>query len=150
MNIQLYKLMMVKEKSVRYELEDRLISRPENAVNLINAICNLNQCSEEYFYMICLNVKNRVIGVHLISKGTLDTTIVHPREIFKTAILNNASSIMLIHNHPSGNATPSTEDIKMTQRIQQSCEIIGIDLMDHLIVADDSYASFKELGLLSS
>jgi DNA repair protein RadC len=104
----------------------------------------------EHFVAFFLNTKHFLIAHEIISIGSLSQNIVHPREVLKKAIEYRASSIILAHNHPSGDPTPSQEDIVMTNRIDQACQIIGIDLIDHIIVGDlnvSSYVSMKEQGL---
>jgi DNA repair protein RadC len=91
-----------------------------------------------------------VIGYYEVSRGTLDSTLVHPREVFKAAILANAAAIILTHNHPSGDPTPSPDDLALTQRLVQAGQIIGIDVLDHVIVGDGRWTSFVELGRLGA
>ena len=102
----------------------------------------------EVFLVIGLNVKNQVNFVHKSHVGTLNSSLVHPREVFKTAILNNCASIIVGHNHPSGNVTPSPEDIEMTKRLQEVGFIIGIELLDHIIVSETDYFSLRENNYL--
>lgn len=102
----------------------------------------------EMLCVISLNVRNKVISKDIVSVGSLNETIVHPREIYKLAMSKNASAIILAHNHPSGDPTPSLEDIKITQRVYRAGLDVGINLIDHLIVTDTSYRSLKSLGLL--
>ena len=109
----------------------------------------LKNRDKELFVMAALDTKNRVIGINVVSQGTLDMSIVHPREVFKTAMLLNAASIIVCHNHPSGNTTPSLEDLGTTKRLVKAGAILGIPVLDHLIVGwemDGSfrYYSFKE------
>ena len=95
--------------------------------------------------MLCLNSKNEPTNLSVISMGTVNSSLIHPREVFKIAILSNASKIMLAHNHPSGNINPSGEDENITRRFKECGEILGIGLVDHIIVGDrDRYFSFKE------
>lgn len=101
----------------------------------------------EKFITIFLNTKNRIICHEVISIGSLNQTIVHPREVFNRAIAHRASSIIVCHNHPSGDPTPSQEDIEMTKRLAEAGRIIGIDLLDHVIIAD-SFVSLKTIGLM--
>ena len=102
----------------------------------------------EVFLVMCLNTKNEVIAVHRAHVGSINASIVHPREVLKSAILNNAASIIVSHNHPSGNPSPSVEDLDVTERLAKACEIVGIDLLDHLIVTPNEYkyVSLKEKG----
>lgn len=98
----------------------------------------------EYFYIILLNTKNTIISAEEISIGTLSSSLVHPREVFKPAVKKSAKSIILLHNHPSGDVTPSNEDIKLTLRLEQAGKLLGIEVLDHLIIGDGKYLSFKE------
>ena len=99
--------------------------------------------------LLCLSTRHHVLAYHELSRGTVDATIMHPREIFKAALLTNASAVILGHNHPSGNVTPSPEDLAITKRIASGGELMGIQLSDHVIVsADGTYFSFKESGSL--
>jgi len=103
----------------------------------------LSDKSKEHFMILHLDSKNRVIKDEIISVGILNASIVHPREVFKSAIKESANAIILVHNHPSGDPTPSCEDIKITDMIFKAGEIIGINVLDHVIVGDTHY-SFKE------
>ena len=99
-----------------------------------------------------LNTKHRLIGVHVVSVGTLDASLVHPRDVFKAAYLSNASALILVHNHPSGDPTPSGEDRALSDRLRQAGELLGVTLLDFVIVTDPAegfrYHSFKESGVL--
>lgn len=101
----------------------------------------------EQFQVVLLNAKNNVIDVECVSEGTLTASLVHPREIFKPAIRQSAHALILAHNHPSGDPTPSREDREVTQRLIQAGRLIGIDVLDHLIIGDGRYTSFRERGL---
>jgi DNA repair protein RadC len=102
----------------------------------------------EVFAIICLSTKHRVIAYHEVSRGTLDATLVHPREVFKAALLANAAAIILAHNHPSGDPTPSADDVGLTRRLVDGGTLLGVDVLDHIIVGDGRYYSFKEGGRL--
>lgn len=80
--------------------------------------------------------------------GTVNSSLIHPREVFKTSILSNASSVIIFHNHPSGDPTPSNEDKNITRRLKEAGQILGIDVLDHIIVADDKFCSLKEKGII--
>jgi len=108
----------------------------------------LKDKKKEQFLVLCLDTRNNLIRICTISTGTLDANIVHPREVFKEAIQSLASSIILVHNHPSGNPEPSEADIEITKRIQETGKIVGIDVLDHIIIADNKSFSFKEKGLV--
>lgn len=101
---------------------------------------------KEHFVCLFLNTKNHVIGQETLSMGSLNASIVHPREVFRAAIKCSSASIICAHNHPSGDPTPSPEDISLTARLLQAGEIIGIDVLDHLIIGDSSFVSLKEKG----
>lgn len=98
----------------------------------------------EEFRVVMLNTKNHVIGIHTASVGDLNSSIVHPREIFKEPIRRTAASVILVHNHPSGDPSPSDEDIRVTNRLREAGKLLGIEVLDHLIVGDNAYFSFKE------
>lgn len=103
---------------------------------------------KEQFVVLLLNTKNKIIGMEIISEGTLNNSVVHAREVYKPALLQNAAAIIVAHNHPSGEPQPSIEDIKATRMLSESGKILGIPLLDHLIVGDGSYYSFQEQGAL--
>jgi DNA repair protein RadC len=102
---------------------------------------------KEHFWVICLDTRNRPINCKQVSIGSLDTSIVHPREVFKEAVSSSAASVIFVHNHPSGDPEPSKEDVELTKRLVQAGEIIGIDVLDHIIVCDRSYLSLKASSL---
>ena len=99
---------------------------------------------QEEFHIVSLDTKNQVIDTHRITVGTLDASLVHPREVFKPAIKDSASSIILVHNHPSGDPTPSREDIAVTDRLTECGKTLGIDVLDHIIVAGSGTLSIRE------
>jgi DNA repair protein RadC len=100
----------------------------------------------EHFLVLLVDNKNRIIGWYMVAVGTISECIVHPREVYSIAIRECASSIIVCHNHPSGELSPSYEDIKTTQRLRESGEIIGIELLDHIIVSDSAFYSMREAG----
>ena len=100
------------------------------------------------FQLILLNIKNQVISTPIISKGGLNSSIVHPREVFKIAIKRSSASIILYHNHPSGEPCPSQDDIKITKRLIETGEIIGIKVLDHIIIGDNKFSSLKEKEII--
>lgn len=103
---------------------------------------------KEHFVCLFLNTKNHVIGQETLSMGSLNATVVHPREIFRAAIQRSSASIICVHNHPSGDPTPSPEDIQLTARLSEAGEIVGIDVLDHIILGDRQYISLKEKGYM--
>jgi DNA repair protein RadC len=103
---------------------------------------------KEHFKALLLDTKNRLIKMVTISIGTLNSSIVHPREVFRAALAANASAIIVGHNHPSGDLTPSPEDRNVTLRLAEAGKILGIDLLDHLIIGDGKWISMRERGML--
>lgn len=142
-----YTVKLIKESSGNYNVE-KTIKNPETAKDIINTVLELNHECVEKFGILALDTKNNVIGIHIISIGSLNASIVHPREVFKSAILNNSASIILFHNHPSGDCTPSREDIETTKRITEAGDIIGIKVLDHIIVGDENYISLKNESII--
>lgn len=122
------------------------ITRPSQAARLfMNQVRHLQV---EVFYAIGLDIKKRVQFVHQVAQGTLDSTLVHPREVFAPAIANRVHSLMVLHNHPTGDARPSQEDLVLTDRLVEVGKIVGIPIIDHLIIGDGTYYSFLEEGRL--
>ena len=138
--INIVSIKMIRESSILYDI--RKIHEPRDIVDLGKRF--LAELDREELIVACLNSKNEINSVNVVSVGSLNSSIVHPREVFKTAILSNAASIVMIHNHPSGDITPSKEDKEITLRIKESGTILGIALLDHIIIGDDKYYSFKE------
>lgn len=139
--VDIVSLKIVKESSVLYET--RKISNPYDAYKLAKDF--LIDSDREKFIVACLNTKNQPVNMQVVSIGSLNSAIVHPREVFKVAMLSNASNIICFHNHPSGNIDPSVEDENITIRLKECGDILGIGLVDHIIVGDnDTYFSFKE------
>lgn len=107
------------------------------------------EMDREFFVLLCLDAKHRSTTMQILAIGTLNGLLVHPREVFKTAILANSDSFICAHSHPSGDPEPSVEDVKVTQRLMRTGKIVGIPLLDHLILgADHAYVSLKERALL--
>lgn len=104
--------------------------------------------NKEYFKIAILDTKNQILSIENISVGTLNASIVHPRDVFKVAIKRNANSIILIHNHPSGDTKPSGEDISITNRLIDAGNLLGIRVLDHIIIGDNTFLSFKEKNLI--
>lgn len=136
-----------KEVSKNYPGLEYVIKSPDDAVTIGREFLRIHEESEEYMHMICLNTKNKVIGVFEISHGNVNSSIVGTREVFQKALLANAVSIILLHNHPSGDCTPSRQDIEVTKKLVEAGHLIGIEVLDHLVIAD-KYCSLKEKGYL--
>ena len=125
--------------------EDRYVIRsPEDGANYL--MNDMKFLSQEHFVCLFLNTKNQVVHRQTIFIGSLNASIVHPREVYKEAVRRSAASIICAHNHPSGDASPSREDIEVTKRLVECGKMIGIDLLDHLIIGDNKYVSLKEKG----
>lgn len=144
---QTYRLKLVKESEGLY-LSDDLANTPQRARDIILEVLDLESEPSEVFGILCLNVKNRVIGIHKLYVGTLVEAKVSPREIFQAALNNNAARIICFHNHPSGDPSPSSEDIAATRVIAEAGEVLGIELLDHVVIGHGSYASIKEMGYI--
>lgn len=127
--------------------EDRYVIRsPEDGAKLV--MNDMRFLSQEHFVCLYLNTKNQVLHKQTIFIGSLNASIVHPREVYKEAFRRSAASIICLHNHPSGDPAPSREDIEVTKRLAECGKIIGIDLLDHLIIGENKYVSLKEKGYL--
>ena len=121
------------------------VQTPEDILPYVQ---NYAMCGKEHFVMITLNGGHEIIKIHLISVGTVSKTIIHPREVFREAIKENASSIIVCHNHPSGNCVPSEDDVETTKYLIKASKLIGIPILDHIIFDCDSYYSFLEHDFL--
>lgn len=131
----------------RSRLEDSPpVRSPREAADLVRD--DLRYLNKEHFIVLFLNTKNRVIGKETLSIGSLNASIVHPREVFRSAIKRSSASIICAHNHPSGDPTPSPEDIEVTRRLAEAGRLVGIELLDHVIIADQAHVSMKELGYI--
>ncbi len=141
------KAVLEKDYSVNYPGLNNMMNSPEAVVSLAKGFLHMHEETEEYMYMLCLNTKLKLTGVFEISHGNVNSSIVGTREVFQKALLGNAVSIILIHNHPSGDCKPSREDINVTKRLVEAGRIVGVDVLDHIIVGE-SYCSLKEKGYL--
>ena len=135
-----------KRLSYGQALEKVKITDPSTIANLY--MDEMRYLQKEHFKIALLDTKNQIIATEEISVGTLNASIVHPRDVFKVAIKRNANSIILIHNHPSGDPIPSSEDINITNRLIDAGKLIGIRVLDHIIIGDNKYISFKEKNLI--
>ena len=125
---------------------DQPIRTPEDIAQRFGP--QLRDLRQEVFMVLCLSSSNKIINERIITKGLLNSSLTHPREVFREAILENAASVILLHNHPSGNLEPSREDISITKQIVEAGKIIGISVHDHIIIAGDGYTSMMERGLM--
>ncbi len=120
------------------------IHAPEDVHNIIAS--EYTDAVVETAMMLALDTKNKVIGVFEISRGSLNASIIHPRDVFQRAILVNAASVILVHNHPSGDPTPSPEDVKLTKKLVEAGRVMDITVLDHVICGEGKYASLRERG----
>ena len=147
----------LRELTIRYTVKSdsagepivvgRRVSTPSDSAALFTRM--LQDEASEVFAILCLSTKHRVLAYHEVSRGCLDSTLVHPREVFKAALLANAAAIVLAHNHPSGDPTPSPDDMTLTRRLVDAGRLIGVDVLDHIVIGDGRYASFRERGWLA-
>lgn len=126
----------------------RKITSPDDVRDMAIHLLGLDSKDTEEFWVLHISTRSILSGLSLISKGSLNETICHPREVFKAAILNNSASIILMHNHPSGEADPSGNDKATTERLVEAGKIIGIRVLDHVVIGNDSMFSFKENALI--
>ncbi|HHV64721.1 MAG TPA: DNA repair protein RadC [Peptococcaceae bacterium] len=124
-----------------------VINSPADVADLVME--EMRFLDREHFRVMYLNTRNNVLGISPISIGSLNSSIVHPRECFKEAIRRNANTIILLHNHPSGDPSPSREDLEITKRLVEGSKILGIDILDHVIIGDKRYVSLKEQGIIT-
>ena len=142
-----YKLTIVKESSSKYEINNK-ISSPKDIVNVLTHVLKIQEEAEEIFVLITLDTKNKITGIFEVSRGSIDSSIVHPREVLKRALLNNSANIVVAHNHPSEDPTPSKNDINITLRLKEASDLIGINLLDHVIIGGSRYCSLHEEAVL--
>lgn len=142
--VNIVSIKMVRDSSILYT--KRTINTPSMAVDLLDQF--IEDSDREMLLVCCLDTKNQPTCINVVSIGTLNSSLVHPREVFKPAILGNSSSIIIAHNHPSGDTSPSNEDIRITERLKEAGSIIGIELLDHLIIGRNKYTSLKEKGVI--
>lgn len=125
--------------------EIKTINSPQDVHNLL---INMTLLDREKFVVVMLNTKNHVIAVDTISVGNLNSSLVHPREVFKMAIKRSSCSLVLCHNHPSGDPTPSTQDLEITERLVEAGKLLGVPVVDHVILSSRGYVSLKERGVI--
>jgi len=144
--IDIVKIQMVRDGTLEYD--KKAIKGPQDLAELGQKF--IQNSDREIFLLVCLNTRNHINCINVVSIGTIKTTLVTPREVLKIAILSNAANMAFIHNHPSGDPDPSSDDIQITNRIAECAKLFGIGLLDHVIISDDGkYESFLEKGLIS-
>ena len=145
MNISVYRLALVKETSLPYKTAPQMHS-PADVADVVRTY--LKGTDREHFVVLFLNTKSKLIGIHTVSIGDLSSAIVHPREVFKGAMLANADTIICAHNHPSNDAQPSDADLAITRKLVEAGRFLDIKVQDHVIVADDHFISLASRGVL--
>jgi DNA repair protein RadC len=145
--IQILSAVELGRRVANLSFQDRYVIRsPEDGAKYV--MNEMRFLSQEHFVCLYLNTKNQVLHKQTIFIGSLNASIVHPREVYKEALRRSAASIICLHNHPSGDPSPSREDIDVTKRLSECGKIIGIDLLDHLIIGENKFVSLKEKGYL--
>jgi len=141
---RIQKYQMVCERVQGYSVQSKRVREPSVVWQALLAM-GIDKLLTEHFYVLCLATSNDIVGIHDISAGTVNYSPVHPREVF-TAVINTprTASFIVAHNHPSGDLTPSKEDKKITARLKECGELLGIKMLDHVIVTENDYYSFKE------
>ena len=140
-SVDVMRCSLVREAGIEY---DKIkVETPEDVIEFFKAV-GFENFADETFSVLCLDTKGRIAGYHEISHGDLSSTIVHPREVYKRALLNNAFGIVACHNHPSGDPTPSKEDEELTRRLGEAGTLLGVKMFDHIIIGNGETYSFKE------
>ncbi|RJX17706.1 MAG: DNA repair protein RadC [Ammonifex sp.] len=142
--IPVYRIQLVKESSVT--MDPKKIESPEAVAKVLQGY--LAGADREHFVVVMLDTQFKIIGINTVSIGTLDSAPVHPREVFKPAVACNAAAVIVGHNHSSGDPTPTRQDVDMTKRLIQAGEILGIEVLDHIIIGDGTFISLKAERLL--
>lgn len=148
MKIQNCRLKLVRENVGEYKVQDFKINSPKTVVNVITTVFDIENDTQENFGVLFLDTRNKIIGAELITRGTVDSCLVSPRDILQRALMIGAVSVIVFHNHPSGDVTPSKEDRDLTNRLKNACQVVGINLLDHIIIGDSGHMSFTEEGIL--
>jgi len=142
--IPIYKILLVRDGIQK--AETKIVTSPVDAYQVFKDF--IGTPDREHFVVMLLDTRNQIVGLNAVSVGSINATVVHPRETFKSAILIGAAAIIIAHNHPSGDPAPSSEDLSLSTRLIKCGELVGIPILDHLIIGDDRYISLKEKGLI--
>ncbi|MFV0380195.1 MAG: RadC family protein [Anaerorhabdus sp.] len=137
---------LAKRISFEQGLNKDVVKNPNDLINWLRK--KIGNETQENFLAVYLNVRNHILGYRTLFKGTVDKSIVHPREVFKEALLLSSSKVMMVHNHPSGDLTPSNADIDLTDQMIDAAKLMGMEIIDHIIVSNEGYFSFKANGLI--
>lgn len=137
-SIPVYRIALVKEETLR-QTEQPQMDSSANVAKILHEY--LDGSDREHFVVLLLNCKNKVIGINTVSTGSLTSSLAHPREVFKAAILGNAAAVILGHNHPSGDPTPSSDDVNLTKRLCECGELLGIKVLDHIVLGESAFGA---------
>lgn len=140
----MYELRLVRERRAGYAVDGRVLRSSADVYTTFRE--RFEKADREEFVIVPLDAKHRALGFSVVSVGSLTASIVHPREIFKLLVLSNAAAFICVHNHPSGDPSPSPEDVEITRRIREAGELLGIRLLDHVVVGDGRFSSFADHG----
>jgi DNA repair protein RadC len=144
--------LQIMEKAQSYVAQVKVrVETPEQVANLVRPLCDM--CEQENMLVLILNTKHGVISIESISTGTVDRSQTHARDVFREAIRKNATRLILVHNHPSGDSTPSAQDVQITKGLQEAGKIVGIELLDHIVIGAKTlthcgYTSLREANLM--
>jgi DNA repair protein RadC len=145
--VMLYRVELARESAKLYDIDTKIDSSFK-APQILRDVLSIEKWHNEKFGMLCLDNRNNLVGVHIISEGTVNEAAVYVREVAMRALLNNAAQVIIFHNHPAGSLTPSNPDKMVTNKIKTGLETLGIKLIDHIILTDTDSYSFAEKGLL--
>lgn len=142
----IYEIQRIKQVIKEETVEKNIVRTPEDGAKIARKF--IADDDREIFFVMCLNTKNKVVAVHRAHVGSLNASIVRPADVFKAAILNNSASIVVCHQHPSNNCSPSYEDVRITARLVEVGRMIDIDVLDHIIIGGSNFVSLKEHGYI--
>ena len=140
-----YRVEVVKDKSFPYK-KKRTIQESKDVFEVFGPV--VEREAQEVFYVVLLGTRKKIEGFVEVSRGTLTSSSIHPREVFKPAVVSNAHSVIFLHNHPSGDPNPSRADVLITKKLKDAGDILGIRVLDHIIVGEENYYSFADKGLI--
>lgn len=147
MEAAMYELKVIRERRSGYAPR-RVLRDARSIYDLFQP--RFTRADREEFLVVPLDAKNAILGFHVVSVGTLTSSLVHPREVFKLAILANAAALVFVHNHPSGDPSPSAQDVAITKRLAEVGDLVGITVLDHIVMGEGRYVSFAEEGYMPS
>ena len=139
---------LVKEATKEYQINENKANTPENAVEIANAVLKMDRLPHEVVAILTVNAKLVVTGVVRVSLGAMNSTIITPVQIFQPAMLKNAHGIIILHNHPSGDPTPSIQDREMSDRMVEAGRLLGIQVLDSIVIGHGDYTSLKKIGMI--